>query len=55
MIKFKGSVICLTACELLLAGALLGGCSLPASENTEHAADAEQVTAAQTDAWVAVP
>lgn len=31
-------------------GALLGGCSLPASENTEHAADAAQVTAAQTDA-----
>lgn len=50
MIKFKGNAICLTACGLLLAGALLGGCSLPASENTEHAADTAQGTAAQTDA-----
>ena len=48
MIKFKGNAICLTVCGLLLAGALLGGCSLPASENTEHAADTAQETAAQT-------
>lgn len=50
MIKFKGNAICLTVCGFLLAGALLGGCSLHASENTEQSADAAQVTAAQTDA-----